>query len=154
MLAPLVPARLLVFAHVPQVKILCGKREIAQNAICVRVVLERLRRDPEIYVRKSVANVLRDGSRSQAAFVLRLCAAWARSPDPATQWSVRHGLRRLASTHAAEVARLLATLPATSSPSNRGRGASKLAAKARVRSAPGRAAARGTRRTPARKDPR
>jgi 3-methyladenine DNA glycosylase AlkC len=65
----------------------------------VRTVLELLREDPDLYVRKSVANVLRNASARHPDFVLRLCREWSRSSQPATAWIVRNGLKKLAVTH-------------------------------------------------------
>ena len=77
----------------------------------VRTVLELLRADPEPYVRKSVANVLRNASGRHAAFVLAVCREWARSADPATQWIVRDGLRKLAKIEPEAVDEILRALP-------------------------------------------
>jgi 3-methyladenine DNA glycosylase AlkC len=75
----------------------------------VRPVLEALREDPELYVKKSVANVLRNATRTQAAFVIRICTEWASSANPHTQWIVRDGLRKMKSTHPSGAARILAS---------------------------------------------
>jgi 3-methyladenine DNA glycosylase AlkC len=88
-----------------------GLRGIVQlDPAGVRPILERLRADPDRYVQKSVANVLRNGSRKQAAFVLELCAEWARSADPNTRWIVKEGLRKLAKLRRHEVVRILDSL--------------------------------------------
>jgi 3-methyladenine DNA glycosylase AlkC len=85
-----------------------GLRGIVQrDPIGVRPILERLRADPERYVQKSVANVLRNASRTQPAFVLELCADWARSADPNTRWIVKEGLRKLTNSRRYEVVRIL-----------------------------------------------
>ncbi|MEJ7759530.1 MAG: DNA alkylation repair protein [Gemmatimonadaceae bacterium] len=74
----------------------------------VRMVLEQLRADPDPYVKKSVANVLRNATRTQPDFVLELCAAWARESSPHTRWIVRDGLRKMTVLRPAEAARVLA----------------------------------------------
>lgn len=78
----------------------------------VREVLELLRAAPELYVRKSVANVLRNASARHPDFVLGLCRNWSRSSDPNTHWIIRDGLRKLAASRRVEVAAILRTLVA------------------------------------------
>jgi 3-methyladenine DNA glycosylase AlkC len=57
-------------------------------------LLEALRADPSLYVRKSVANHLNDIAKDHPEVVLDLVAKWDRSV-PTTAWIVRHGLRTL-----------------------------------------------------------
>lgn len=57
-------------------------------------ILESLRADPSLYVRKSVANHLNDIAKDHPDFVVDLVSAWDRS-DARTAWIVRHGLRTL-----------------------------------------------------------
>ncbi len=57
-------------------------------------LLETLRADPSLYVRKSVANHLNDIAKDHPEVVLDLVTAWDRTV-PATAWIVRHGLRTL-----------------------------------------------------------
>lgn len=61
----------------------------------VQPVIELLRADADLYVKKSVANVLRNASGKHPEFVLEICGRWARSKDPHTQWIVKDGLRKL-----------------------------------------------------------
>lgn len=79
----------------------------------VRTVLELLRADPTPYVRKSVANVLRNASARHPEMVLAVCREWARASDPATRWIIRAGLRKLAPVAPAEVAEVLELLGAS-----------------------------------------
>jgi 3-methyladenine DNA glycosylase AlkC len=62
-------------------------------------VLEILRFDPELYVRKSVANHLNDISKDHPAVVVATLRRWQReagAPQRAhVQWTVRHALRGL-----------------------------------------------------------
>lgn len=62
-------------------------------------VLEKLRFDPELYVRKSVANHLNDISKDHPALVITTLRRWQREAGPAqranARWIVRHALRGL-----------------------------------------------------------
>jgi 3-methyladenine DNA glycosylase AlkC len=73
----------------------------------VRPVIESLRADPDLYVRKSVANVLRNASNKHAEFVLAVCRRWARSRSPHTRGIVKDGLRKLKSSRPRDVAAIL-----------------------------------------------
>ena len=68
---------------------------VKQHPEEVREVLEMLREDDVLYVKKSVANVLRNASRHHPDFVLGVCREWARSANPNTRWIVKDGLRKL-----------------------------------------------------------
>lgn len=57
-------------------------------------ILERLRADPEAYVRTSVANHLNDIAKDHPERMLDLVSGWDRA-DPATAWIVRHACRTL-----------------------------------------------------------
>jgi 3-methyladenine DNA glycosylase AlkC len=76
----------------------------------VRPVIESLRADSELYVKKSVANVLRNASAKHAEFVLEVCRQWANSKNPHTRWIVKDGLRKLISSRPHEVAAVLESL--------------------------------------------
>ncbi|NOT35274.1 MAG: hypothetical protein HOP12_14110 [Candidatus Eisenbacteria bacterium] len=76
----------------------------------VRPVLDILRADPELYVKKSVANVLRNASAKHPDFVLDLCRQWARSRNPHTRWIVKDGLRKLKGLRPGETAAILDSL--------------------------------------------
>lgn len=58
-------------------------------------ILDALYRDPEEYVRRSVANHLNDLARHSPEAVLAAAGAWAAAPDANTARVVRHGLRTL-----------------------------------------------------------
>jgi 3-methyladenine DNA glycosylase AlkC len=79
----------------------------------VRPILEELREDEDLYVKKSVANVLRNATRTQSDFVLRVCAEWARSTNPHTRWIVRDGLRKMKTIRPAEAERILELVAAS-----------------------------------------
>lgn len=57
-------------------------------------ILERLKVDPSLYVRKSVANHLNDVSKDHPDWLVERLAGWAGDVD-ATRWIVRHALRTL-----------------------------------------------------------
>ncbi|MBC2657923.1 DNA alkylation repair protein [Pseudomonas sp. MSSRFD41] len=57
-------------------------------------ILERLRNDPSLYVRKSVANHLNDITKDHPQWVLQRLQGWPLE-QPHTAWIVRHGLRSL-----------------------------------------------------------
>lgn len=62
-------------------------------------ILEQLRFDPELYVRKSVANHLNDISKDHPKVALELLARWNKETPPEHQtnmtWITRHALRTL-----------------------------------------------------------
>ena len=57
-------------------------------------ILDRLKADPSLYVRKSVANHLNDISKDHPDWLLDRLEAWPQE-DPNTRWIVRHALRTL-----------------------------------------------------------
>lgn len=57
-------------------------------------ILETLRADPSLYVRKSVGNHLNDIGKDHPALLVALLQDWPRD-HPATQWIARRGLRSL-----------------------------------------------------------
>jgi len=57
-------------------------------------ILEHVRSDPSLYVRKSVGNWLNDAAKYQPDWVRQVCERWAReSPTRETLWTVGHGMR-------------------------------------------------------------
>jgi len=57
-------------------------------------ILEALRNDPSLYVRKSVANHLNDIGKDRADWLVDHLEGWDRD-TPHTGWIIRHGLRTL-----------------------------------------------------------
>lgn len=57
-------------------------------------ILEQLKEDSSLYVRKSVANHLNDISKDHPELVLEIASQWY-GGHPLTDWIVRHGLRSL-----------------------------------------------------------
>jgi 3-methyladenine DNA glycosylase AlkC len=66
-------------------------REKPEQAIAI---LEPLKADPSIYVRRSVGNWLNDAAKDNAAWVRKLCKRWTKeSPVKETQWIAKRALR-------------------------------------------------------------
>lgn len=57
-------------------------------------ILEKLRADPSLYVRKSVANHLNDIAKDRPDWLVDRLDSWPKD-DPRTVWIIRHGLRTL-----------------------------------------------------------
>ncbi|GAA0134438.1 DNA alkylation repair protein [Paenibacillus sp. YSY-4.3] len=57
-------------------------------------LLEQLKADPSLYVRKSVANNLNDITKDHPSVVIRLACEWL-GEHPDTDWIVRHACRNL-----------------------------------------------------------
>jgi len=57
-------------------------------------ILETLKADPSLYVRKSVANHLNDIAKDRPDWVLDRLGAWP-ADEPQTAWIIRHALRTL-----------------------------------------------------------
>jgi len=58
-------------------------------------LLNKLRADPSLYVRRSVANNLNDISKDHPEQVLAVCNSWQQDNNKDTDWVIRHGLRTL-----------------------------------------------------------
>ncbi|MGG5318927.1 DNA alkylation repair protein [Enterococcus sp. AZ072] len=60
----------------------------------VLAILEQLKADPSLYVRKSVANNLNDISKDHPDLVVKIAQNWYGN-NPRTDWIVKHGCRTL-----------------------------------------------------------
>lgn len=58
-------------------------------------ILENLKSDQSLYVRKSVANNLNDISKDHPELALKKAKEWIQNNSPETRWIVKHGLRTL-----------------------------------------------------------
>lgn len=58
-------------------------------------LLELLKDDPELYVRRSVANNLNDISKDNPDLVVKTLAEWKKNPTKERQWICSHALRTL-----------------------------------------------------------
>ncbi len=69
-------------------------REAIADPSTTMPILEALRADPSLYVRKSVANHLNDISKDHPDWLLEQLSAWPRG-DERTEWIIRQALRTL-----------------------------------------------------------
>lgn len=58
-------------------------------------VVEALKGDDELYVRRSVANNLNDIAKDHPSLVIARCKAWSKSSNANRDWVIKHGLRTL-----------------------------------------------------------
>lgn len=58
-------------------------------------ILEKLKDDPEEYVRRSVANNLNDIGKDHPELVIQCCRRWARAAPPERLWVINRALRTL-----------------------------------------------------------
>lgn len=68
--------------------------EVIKNPKSTQGILEALKADEELYVRKSVANHLNDHSKDNTDFMLQLLKSWDKS-NAHTAWIVKHASRSL-----------------------------------------------------------
>ena len=73
-----------------------GKKltDLVQEPDPVFPILEQLKDDEELYVRRSVANNLNDIAKDHPQRVIRNCQNWSDGPEE-RQWVIRHALRTL-----------------------------------------------------------
>lgn len=70
-------------------------REFQKDPSSVIELLEQLKEDPELYVRRSVANNLNDIGKDHPELVIEVLTDWSRSKDPGTHWIIKHASRSL-----------------------------------------------------------
>lgn len=58
-------------------------------------ILEKLKADESLYVRRSVANNLNDISKDNPEWMINLCESWLADSHEHTNWIVKHALRSL-----------------------------------------------------------
>lgn len=68
--------------------------EVIRNPEITRPILEALKTDETLYVRKSVANHLNDISKENPDYMLRLVNSWDKT-HPHTSWIIKHASRTL-----------------------------------------------------------
>jgi 3-methyladenine DNA glycosylase AlkC len=100
-------ARLLAWTHDadPHVRRLCseGTRprlpwapripDFVKDPKPVLPILEKLKDDPHLYVRRSVANHLGDIAKDHPALAFEICERWLANASPERKWLIRHALR-------------------------------------------------------------
>ncbi|MBZ4419808.1 DNA alkylation repair protein [Myxococcus sp. RHSTA-1-4] len=59
----------------------------------VLALLELLKDDPELYVRRSVANNLNDIGKDHPDVLVQVAKAWMKDAPPGREWLIRHALR-------------------------------------------------------------
>lgn len=86
-----------------------GKRltQFCDNPAPIFLILEQLKDDDILYVRRSVANNLNDIAKDHPAEVFRLCQSWSMGASAERQWLIRHALRSLVKTGYSEAFVLL-----------------------------------------------
>ena len=68
--------------------------EVIKNPKCTKTILENLKADNALYVRKSVANHLNDVSKDNPDYMISLLRAWDQN-NPNTAWIIKHASRTL-----------------------------------------------------------
>lgn len=68
-------------------------RAFQKDPAPVLELLELLKDDPELYVRRSVANNLNDIGKDHPALLVETCERWSQDATPERQWVIRHALR-------------------------------------------------------------
>lgn len=66
---------------------------LIKNPEPVLPILEALKDDPDLYVRRSVANHLGDIAKDHLDLVLSLCERWLSDASTERKWLIRHALR-------------------------------------------------------------
>jgi 3-methyladenine DNA glycosylase AlkC len=76
-------------------------------------LLDILKDDPELFVRRSVANNLNDIGKDNPAALIETCRRWMKDASPQRSWLVRHALRSAVKRGEPEALEILGFLPAT-----------------------------------------
>jgi 3-methyladenine DNA glycosylase AlkC len=75
-------------------------------------LLELLKDDPELLVRRSVANNLNDIGKDNPAALVETCRRWMRDATPERSWLIRHALRSAVKRGEPEALQILGFVPA------------------------------------------
>lgn len=70
-------------------------RKFVKDPRPVIALIEPLKDDPELFVRRSVANNLNDIAKDHPDLAVATLRRWRRNRNPETQWVVKHALRTL-----------------------------------------------------------
>lgn len=76
-------------------------------------ILEALKDDPDLYVRRSVANHIGDIAKDHPRFAFELCARWVDKASQERRWLIRHAVRHPAKKDVKEALRLRALASAS-----------------------------------------
>jgi 3-methyladenine DNA glycosylase AlkC len=76
-------------------------------------LLDLLKDDPELLVRRSVANNLNDIGKDNPAALVETCRRWMRDATPERSWLVRHALRSAVKRGEPEALEILGFVPVT-----------------------------------------
>lgn len=68
--------------------------EVIKNPHATQPILDTLKEDKELYVKKSVANHLNDISKDNADFMIKCISSWDKK-NPETAWIIKHASRTL-----------------------------------------------------------
>jgi 3-methyladenine DNA glycosylase AlkC len=69
-------------------------------------ILEELKDDPNLYVRRSVANHLGDIAKDHPALAFDICQKWLSGATKERRWLIRHAVRHPAKKGVAKALRL------------------------------------------------
>ena len=83
------------------------RRAAGRNPEKILPIIEKLRTDDSLYVRKSVAALFRAISKKSPDFVLDLCRKWARLKNKNTNWIIKQGIKKLPEEQQEELKSLL-----------------------------------------------
>lgn len=75
-------------------------------------LLDLLKDDPELLVRRSVANNLNDIGKDNPEALIATCRRWMREPTPERRWLVRHALRSAVKRGDPDALQILGFVPA------------------------------------------
>lgn len=70
-------------------------KEFQAEPMQTAFILDHLLDDPELFVRRSVANHLNDHAKTHPDYVVKVAKRWKRKKSAERQWVVRHALRTL-----------------------------------------------------------
>ncbi len=75
------------------VESLRGIARLAPNSVLS--ILEKLKTDGSLYVKKSVANIMRDASKGDPKLISALCEKWLKVKNENTYWIIKNGVKKL-----------------------------------------------------------
>ena len=79
----------------PRLPWAAGVPALKKDPSLILPILEKLKNDPEEFVRKSVANNLNDISKDHPDLVLNICERWQQDRSKNTNWIIKHACRTL-----------------------------------------------------------